>query len=546
MRIAFRGFPLYTVNMTYALTILRDKPRGLWLLDDGSLVDSSDQAGDATPNAAMTKSSAALVSGLKEATYTGNGTFLTFPARIYKPGYEATAFSLEAWIFPSTGTQDLVSRYDHEDGISIVDGEVRFSIRFTGSTAMIAYKPDNQKTLHVVGVYTPTGITLYINGALFKQKDFNEAQRADTFALADYNETFWSGTVTSNVTMLQAVAVYEYALNKNQVAQHYKVGRDAVDPDNVPSIYGGRHLDLTDIYSDVFLREQLGPVMSWNLGNMDTLSTNSKGQLVQQYSDGVYVEGAWTYSFNTGYAEGAIQGVRLSWEGEGDFTVETSVDATTWEVANNDYLVPSITAGETHNQLFIRITFPEDDGGFIDNLEVIGYRTNTIDVPNRAIVATAPVCFREEFDPLIKSVATGTDLHGGTLTIPPSTEDSAPGDYTWEYWYYTPDGTIGIDPGMAGTVYQNGAAFTAVRTGTWNLIHIVSSGSPSSGLAITGNIIIGRAASYPAALTATQVANIYKQYTGKLQIPITGDGTVGVLTPSVKIYASDWAVSAAG
>lgn len=534
--------------MTYALSILKDKPRGLWVLDNASVTDATAAAGVAVLVAGSGATTAAALVSNGGLTPNVNATrAFKFPSRIYKPGYEKTPFSLEAWVFPNTTTANVVSRVGEQDGIGITNDVLTFKIRFAGSTAQINYPIDTAKNLHVVGTYTPSGISLYVNGEHYKQLNFTEAQQSDTFATATDNGNFYAGgTGTTGNVFIQAVAIYEYALSLNQVRSHYKWGRDAVNPDSVAAVYGGRSVDVSFKHADTFLRHIIGPTMSWYLGDINNLTITSNGYLSQQYEDGVLQEGIWTYGFDTDYDDSNINSVLLQWEGSGTFTVETSVDGNTWSTATNNEYAPGLTPGTNPSHLFIKITFPENGAGQVHNLDIVGFKTNTIEIPNRVLTLTNTVDIREEMTPLEYRTDTGLLFEGSeSMSLAASTEEGYVGEFTYEYWYYTPNGTIGLSAPGSSAFYQNGAVFDSTRVGSWNLLHLVSS-TAMPYLQVSGDIIIGRIAVYPRTLTATECANIYKMYTGKLRVPVDNDGTITVSTPSVEAYSSDWSNTSAG
>lgn len=530
--------------MSYALKITKDKPKGLWLLNE-SLNDSSGNSVPATAvGSAIDSFGAALTSNCISSSRLDATHGVKFPTRLYKPGYERDSFSLEAWVFPQSSNSSILSRPGQTDGLAIVNGELRFSIRLDGSTPTILYKPDTTKTMHVVGIYTHQYMSLYVNGELFRRLNFSQDQQSKPF-LAPSEDFLVAGQ--GGAILMQAAAIYEYALTENQIKLHYKYGRDTVDPDSVPRIYGGRSLDVSRDRGQVFLKELIGPNMSWTLGYMDTLSTNSNGQLVQQWNGSVFEEGTWLYSFDTSF-ESNIYSVTLGWEGEGNFVVSTSLDGVTWNTALNNNNVVGITPGSSPQRLFIRIFFPEDDNAVLSNLEIVGFKTNQLFIPNRVSAVANGVALREPWYPLEYRNDYGLRCNGVNVQIQPSTAgDETGGDHTWEYWYYANSSSVTSSLPNSVSVYQNGEPFVSTTIGSWNLIHVVSNGTtPISSITLGGDMIIGRIAAYPRVLTSTEMQNIYKMYLGKMTTPINIAGSISFSQPTVKTYSSDWSVVGSG
>lgn len=524
--------------MSYYLNVVNDQPRGLWLLD-GNLSDSSGRSTAATVvGSPVTNYVATITASLNKMPVFDATHKAKFPSTLYKPGYEDKPFSLEAWVYPYSDNATIMSRPSNTDGLAMINGELSFSLRFTGGTRKIDYKPDSKKALHVVGIYTEEHMVLYVNGEIFEKLTFTEAQLAENFSSVS-EETFVAGEL--GAVGVQAVAYYEYVLTESRIKFHYKVGRDARDPDTVPSLYTGSNLDISDLRTETFLHEHIGPTMSWTLGNMDTLVVNSQGELRQQYDGEKYVAGTWTYTFDTSFTD-IVHGVRLGWEGEGNFIVRTSTDADTWLVAEDNKLVSSITPGTSPAQLFVEIEFPEDDNGYVSNLEIMGLRTKTLNVPNRAVTISDVVTVREEWEPLENRLDYGVSLDTGSIAFSAPTGGFYLEDHTWEFWIYATSAPVITIPGMTA-MYLNGSSFSSLPVGSWNLVHAVSNGSaPLSGLTLSGNAIVGRVAAYPIALTASQVDNIYKLYTGRPAVRVMNTGAVGISSPTVKSYSSDWSL----
>lgn len=529
--------------MSYTLNIYKDKPRGYWPLE-GNLLDFSGNNLTATQTGSISAFGLPMVSsGIASSVITSN--VVKFPNRFFRPGYEHDSFALEAWVFAQSNDFDILSHDGQHDGLAMVNGAIRFTIPFVGSEPYIEYVPETKKAIHVVGAYTRWGISLYINGDLFQSLALTEEQQNSAFNPTTDDDFLYAGYGSM---LLEAVAIYEYAISPKQVAAHYRAARITAESQQVPQIYGGVRMPIYEPNADTFLSELIGPELSWDLGYMQN-TTMSKGRLIQQAVNDVFVEGTWTYAFNVGFAAGTINGVTLGWQGEGHFLVQTSTDNSTWSIAENNQKSPSIAidTGVTDMILYIKITFPEGDAGYVDYLDITGFRSNEVQPNTRPIVISTTSTIREYADFMEQRLDSGLDLGGGSISIAPATTDYA-GTRTFEVLYYSESGSMGVDISSSASftgIYTNGYPGGDIVAGRWGLVHIVYDGDIGT-LTLSGDSIIGHIATYPTALTAQEIAEIGAMYSGRIISEIEGTGTVAISTPEIKIYSNDWSIDSSG
>lgn len=525
------------------LNVYKDKPRGYWPLA-GNLFDYSGYSLTAIASSPITDFGLSMVAEGQASSIITAANDVKFPHRIFTVGREKDSFTLEAWVFPQSNDFDILSHPGDHDGLSVVAGAVRFTVPFTGPWVTLEYLPETKKAMHVVGAYTKWGVSLYINGDLVASQGLTEDQRNSTFAVT--NDGYLHAGYGNH--MLKAVAIYEYALSPSQVASHYRAARATAEPRQVARMYGGTLMPIYEPNADTFMQELIGPELSWDLGYMQNL-TVQKGRLVQQSVDGVLPEGTWTYAFNVGFAAGAINGVTLAWQGEGQVTVETSLDNATWTAVSNNTKTATIAPGTdvTNKILYIRITFPEDSGSWLEYLDITGFRTNGVKPNTRPIVISPNATIREYADFMEHRTDSGLALNGYSVTFGPAANDYE-GAKTLEVLYYSDTASLAltISTGASAVgIYRNGVAASGLVAGRWEIFHIAYDGDIGT-LALGGNCIIGHVATYPDTLTAQQVADIVAQYTGRIKSSRAGTGTIGISTPETKIYSNDWSIDSSG
>lgn len=529
--------------MSYMLNIYKDKPRGYWPLSV-NLFDFSGYSLNATSTLPITNFALSMVSEGALSSVIEAANELKFPHRIFAPGYEKDSFALEAWVFPQSDDFDILSHPGAHDGLAFVGGAVRFTVPFTSSSAVLEYIPDTRKSLHIVGAYTKWGMSLYINGDLVESLPLTDAQRASSFSMS--SDGFLRAGGGDHV--LKAVAIYEYAISPSQVAAHYRAGRATAESRQVARMYGGTLMPIYESNADTFLQELIGPELSWDLGYMQN-TTVQKGRLVQQIVNDILVEGVWTYAFNVGFANGVINGVTLGWQGEGEFIVETSLDNATWTAVSNNTKTATIATGSnvSNKILYVRVTFPEGSGGWLEYLDITGFRTNTVKPNTRPVTISAQSTIREYADFMEYRTDSGLALNGGSVAFGPAANDYE-GAKTVEVLYYSDTASLGMVISTAATpiaIYRNGIAASGLVSERWEIFHVVYSGDIGT-LTISGNNIIGHIATYPDALSASQIVDIVNQYTGKIKSSRAGTGTIGISTPAVKIYSNDWSIDSSG
>ena len=520
----------------YSTEVLADTPYGLWTLS-GNL-DSATGLNHATAVGTLSTYAPPLISGHSKSLRISSTAGVSFPAPRFRTGLETLDFTLEAWVFPIDDTFYVLS-HGGEDGLLFEDGAVVFRLNTTAGVKEVAYYPDSQQSMHIVGTYAAGAMALYVNGLLHESMQLEDM---GAFQITTDDGLLYAG---GGDAVIGGVAFYTKSLTPSDVEEHFVSGRQSSADDTLPSVFRGVPLVIDEAHADVFLTETVGMEVQWTEGFLDGTTVDDRG-LVQQLVDGDLPEAKWLFAFDLGFARGPVEYVTLGWDGEGQFTVETSIDNETWALVGNNDRSTSIARGMdgTGKQLFIRVTFPANDNGHITWMNITGFKSDDLAPGSRyPVTTTGDVVVRDVSDSMEYRCDTGTYLKNGSLIVSPPAEINAdsPGIGAVSFWYYN-DGTFTIPTGNA-SVYTNGAVGTFTsKTGQWEFV-VLNRTAADAAVEIAGtNAIVSTLAVYPANLTMSEVADLYAMYTGVIRHSITVSGTPPAFGGSavVTILASDW------
>jgi len=213
--------------MSYYLSTIKDLPTGLWKLDEtsGSVAyDISGCGNNGSYVGGIEISGMPIVSGGRHSNKidstksiqfviskdfsgtTGTGGFGT-------PSTYDNDFTLEAWFHPKTLTS-ITPIFADIDGIGLYwdNGNVVFKLE----NERLDYSvPNPNRVLHIVGVYSISSMSLYIDGVLVESKPISISFTNTSITLscgpAPAGEHF----------IIDCPAVYRYALSGNSILSHY-------------------------------------------------------------------------------------------------------------------------------------------------------------------------------------------------------------------------------------------------------------------------------------------------------------------------------------
>lgn len=361
--------------MSYQLKVIKDYPVGFWPLDEVSGSTAADKSGcgnTATYVGSPASNILPLVSGGGSGTKITNTAYITVP--ITKDYYSKTIgsafgtkynsdndFSMELWIHPSIESTSVVRLFgDTSNNVGIFwdRGDIIFKV---SATDEIRYcLPYSKKVIHIVGTYTQNSISLYIDG-----------YSAGTKQLLDFNFTNTSlslqigpTSVSGDSFIVDAPAVYRYALSKKSIYRHYVSGNitssaiQIVHPDQgtLFSFTSANQKPAFDYVYPVnrawteFLDENTyydinGKFISFN----QTDTSESKTFVINDYT--------------MVPTELNLITSKIEWRNDNLITVETSVDGINYVSCVNGESIPQYTKDSfsTSGKLYIRITMTTPD-----------------------------------------------------------------------------------------------------------------------------------------------------------------------------------------
>jgi hypothetical protein len=542
--------------MSFVLDALRDRPQGLFLMDDSSpLQDYSGHSRTAVLNGTLTKTPS-LVNGAAYAPLLSDASTADFSSNIFKQGNEDQAFTLAAWVRPTaiSGTVQVLGNTARMDGLVINGNKIQFVIKFaTGPDAVCSYELQGLGSIFAVGVYTHSKISLYINRELVDEVTITEDQKFAGFGATTNNLSSGDSTGSQSVS-INGVAFYDHALTASSVIRQFFQGRNLPNANVVSNPLAGENVSLDFDYMDLGARLVWDTTEEWNTGYLIGITTLND-ELVPQFVSDTSVAGQWSTSVSLDALESStVYGVVVDWTGVG-VTIETSLDGTTWTAATRGQKISNISEGTTSagKVLQIRATFPGsilNDESYLSRLSVVVLNTGQSSYRNGRTVtyhlsnpneSTVPYEFNDVHSAFIAS--------GGSITISADASADNTPIKTVEVWV-KPSSNYSGSFGLANSaVYQNGQPGTTTLTaGQWVIYHVVLSSFITGGITIDIPGNVGRVVTYPTTLTAQNISDLYSSYFRSNPVRVGDSSTITITEPTTAadIYAYDWAITGAG
>lgn len=553
------------------------------MLDD--LTDRSGYGNNAT-QVGTASYGISLVADSIRSRYLNSANTLSFPVSVYQRGKEHKSFTLLATIrtVGVSSQQKILSSTAAYDGLTVNGTTIKFSTEYETSAAAdlgaatCSHDIGDARKIDVAAVHTPQKNSLYIDGVLVDEVDVSSEQQAGRFK----NQTaslVCGETLGSQGLLVNSVAVYGHVLQPEDIYSVYLLNNRRVEA-SAAQMHGGTDLPLTfvrvpEIYHKFNLEE------SWNFGEHNGTLVDEDSLHAEIQSD-LTVAGQWLTSvaIQDEDAPVTIDSVNLDWSGVGE-TVSVSLDGETWTQATKNTNLSIIPEGfdPTGKALFIKVDFTAGlSEAYVSELEVNGYISDTAPTGGRTVTYQNPAVVREENVPIMLSDDWGVALDHGWLEF---SQETLLADFsTIEIWLKIEDNdtdfvlfdsrSVGnttapnesiLATGPANnfsgntTRYVNGvASATGPRTGEWAVVHLVLPAAVAQEFKIntsylggsSGNIKVGKVALYPNQLTAADIDEIVKDYTGINSIVENDPSVVAVAesAQSTSIYGHDWEIVA--
>lgn len=266
-------------------------------------------------------------------------------------------FTLEAWIYPNLPTTSEVTLFgdaSNDIGIFYDKGNIVFRVESEEISWTIPYI---KRAMHVVATYTGNDISLYIDGVLRSNKILSNFKFTNT----SFTPSFGPTPNSSNYFLINAPAVYRYALDVSRIQIHY------LDAQSLPAIQiadpdSGELFELYDNDISRVYRYAYPANKPWSNFMTDDLYYDSQENSISiKKSTGS--KSVVLNDFITIPLDLIIDSSKIEWEGDNGISVRTSIDGTTYTSCVNGGPIPQFEMGsiDTSGNLYIEITLTSSD-----------------------------------------------------------------------------------------------------------------------------------------------------------------------------------------
>jgi hypothetical protein len=577
--------------MTYQLKVIKDYPIGFWPLDESSGTTASDISGcgnSATYVGSPAANMLPIIPGGGSGTKITNTAYVTVPTS--KDFYGSSVsnglgnkyssdndFTLELWISPSIQSSNVTTLFaDTADGIGLYweKGDVVFKVSATEQIRWaVTY---SKKAMHIVGVYSVSSISLYIDGTQVAVKSLDPAFK---FTNTAFDLQIGPTSDASDSFVVDAPAVYRYGLNSASITRHYNDANYYIQPIHVVNPEEGVLFSCSDRTNKIDFDYTYGVDTTWDslidsntyyddkgkyISFIPTTTTESKSFVINDF---LFVP-----------MESGLTNSKIEWRNELGVVVETSVDGTNYSACVNGESIPQYKKGafDTSGLLYIRITMSTTDASkFLPRLSYFSIRfysqsriyadnfNSYIESNNQFAVGSL------NYSPLVRHYNNGirpnstygfninTELNintvemfftpkttgANTLFFDPTTSTK----YAW-------DGSGTVSKASISKLYVNGVD----KTSQTNISNFLVAGEPHHivlvfSSAVTGTLqfnyqtsggpdnLYNNIAIYNRTLTQTDVSTHFDLYCGR-PTSTTTDPAIDLTELAPEYYDNDWIV----
>lgn len=353
--------------MLYYSSVLKDSPVGFWKMDEtsGSIAyDSSGCGNNGSYGGGINKVQIPLVPGGMHANVITSTQTVSFPVTKDFSGQsgvggfgidktEDNDFSLELWFHPKniTGLTPLLA---DEDGIGIYweNGNIIFKVESERIDYTVPYK---NKSFHVVAIYTPTLIKLYVDSDLVASKEIKNV------VFSNPSLVIKSGPALSGEKFLiDSVAIYRYGLSPKQIkirsAHKYINIENQIVYSNFGELFKSKLQSQSQPDSFAYPYD-----VSFDFFENDNIGYKFTTKTLYLKSSSGYFTGTLFFPYWKEYISSKIE-----WFGGEGIRVYVSQSSTSgpWVECQNGSYIPGINLGSTftnNSNLYVKVEFESDD-----------------------------------------------------------------------------------------------------------------------------------------------------------------------------------------
>jgi Concanavalin A-like lectin/glucanases superfamily len=357
--------------MSYQLKVIKDYPIGFWPLDETSGTTATDSSGcgnNGTYTGTLTTNLLPLIPGGTHASKITNSSYVTLS--VAKDYYGSTAsgglgdsdtsdndFTLEVWIYPRFTTSNLTPILgDLTNGMGLFweKGNIVFKL----DSEQINYTvPYTKKSLHIVGTYSVSKMSLYVDGKVVSTKELSGFK----FTNSNFVPKIGPTLNASDSFLVDAPAVYRYDLGLAKIKNHY----NEIQPLPTIQIAYPENGEIFDFYDNSISKQWsfMYPAnKSWTYFASDDLYYNKLDDALEiaksTGSKTIVIEDIVTVPISY-----TLDSSKIEWDGENGVSVETSLDGTTYTACTNGGVIPgySIDSFATDRIIYLKITLSTTD-----------------------------------------------------------------------------------------------------------------------------------------------------------------------------------------
>lgn len=280
--------------MSYHLSVIKDSPVGLWKLDESSgsiAYDISGCGNNGSYVGQISKSGMPIVSGGLHSNKIDSTNYLQFTiskdfsGTVGMGGFATNStydndFTLEAWIHPKTITS-LTPILADSSGIGLYWDNGNAVFKLEGER--IDYSvPNPNRVIHIVGVYSVSHMSLYVDGILVASKSISVKFTNTSLVLSS------GPALSGEYFIIDCPAAYRYSLSHRSIFAHYNnlfLNND--EQVSVPDL--GELFRASERYQDVETKYVYPAQVSW-----DTLIYDNQALSYSKNNNSIYLNSGFT------------------------------------------------------------------------------------------------------------------------------------------------------------------------------------------------------------------------------------------------------------
>lgn len=360
--------------MSYKLKVIKDAPVGFWMLDETSGTAANDISGcgnNGTYTGGLTTGLVPLVPGGVTGTNITSTRNISFPILNDYSGATSGGniadkysldndFSIELWLYPKITTTNQTRIFadpTSDVGLYYIKGSILFKI---GGQEIYYTLPYLKKAYHIVASYSVNSLILYCDGIPVSYKPITSA-----ITLSNTSTTFQSGpTANANDSFIvDAIALYRYALSKDTVYAHYVYGQP-ISPIQVATPEEGVLFSLHDENIRRIYEYSYPFSKSWeNFTNEDVVFNQEEQSISIIPSSTVTAKTAEFSDYIVFPTNIGIEYSKIEWSGDNGIVVQTSTDGSTYTTCTNGANIPQYANGSfaSSGKLYIKFSLTTTD-----------------------------------------------------------------------------------------------------------------------------------------------------------------------------------------